>query len=266
MAGLSPGPLNVDAAYGVETLVASTGIKYGGPNNTTANDAFGGFAFEAWDPQPITANATLAVDSNGRVDVSKVSGTAQTAGDIIARLPAALVGGRMDSSVGAMANSVITAAAHAAGAIDANAIAANAITSSEAPALANLDAAVSTRLAAAGYTAPLDAAGTRGALGMASANLDTQLAAIVTAIATRAAPGDQMALTAAAIDAILDDPVEGATTLRQLQRLFAAALLGKVSGMGGNVPKFRDLADTKDRISATTDANGNRTMVTLDAS
>ncbi len=37
-----------DAAYGVETLVASTGLKYGGPNNTTANDAFGGFAFEVW--------------------------------------------------------------------------------------------------------------------------------------------------------------------------------------------------------------------------
>jgi hypothetical protein len=47
--GLSAGAsLTWDAAYGVETLVASTGLKYGGPNNTTANDAFGGFAFEIW--------------------------------------------------------------------------------------------------------------------------------------------------------------------------------------------------------------------------
>lgn len=47
--GLTPGAsLTWDAAYGVETLVASTGIKYGGPNNTTANDAFGGFGFEIW--------------------------------------------------------------------------------------------------------------------------------------------------------------------------------------------------------------------------
>ncbi|NTS31272.1 hypothetical protein HQ945_08390 [Phyllobacterium sp. BT25] len=47
--GLTPGAsLTWDAAYGVETLVASTGLKYGGPNNTTANDAFGGFAFEIW--------------------------------------------------------------------------------------------------------------------------------------------------------------------------------------------------------------------------
>lgn len=37
-----------DAAYGVETLIAATGIKYGGPNNTVANDAFGGFLFEIW--------------------------------------------------------------------------------------------------------------------------------------------------------------------------------------------------------------------------
>lgn len=46
--GLTPGALTWDAAYGVETPVASTGIKYGGPNNTTGDDAFGGFAFEIW--------------------------------------------------------------------------------------------------------------------------------------------------------------------------------------------------------------------------
>lgn len=35
-----------DAAYGVETVVASTGLKYGGPNDNAGNDAFGGFSFE----------------------------------------------------------------------------------------------------------------------------------------------------------------------------------------------------------------------------
>lgn len=44
----------------------------------------------------------------------------------------------------------------------------------------NLDVAVSSRLATAGYTAPLDAAGTRSAVGLASANLDTQIAALPT--------------------------------------------------------------------------------------
>lgn len=46
---VSAGSHTFDAAYGVETLVASTGIKYGGPNNATANDAFGAFTFEVWE-------------------------------------------------------------------------------------------------------------------------------------------------------------------------------------------------------------------------
>lgn len=47
---LTPGAsVTWDAAYGVETVVTGTAIKYGGPNNATANNAFGGFAFEIWD-------------------------------------------------------------------------------------------------------------------------------------------------------------------------------------------------------------------------
>lgn len=42
----------------------------------------------------------------------------------------------------------------------------------------NLNATISSRLASASYTAPLDAAGVRAAVGLAAANLDTQLAAI----------------------------------------------------------------------------------------
>jgi hypothetical protein len=38
-----------DAAYAVQAVVGSTGIKYGGPNNTTASDAAGGFLFEVWE-------------------------------------------------------------------------------------------------------------------------------------------------------------------------------------------------------------------------
>lgn len=48
--GLTPASsITLDAAYGVETLVASTGLKYGGPNGTTANDAFGAFIFAIHD-------------------------------------------------------------------------------------------------------------------------------------------------------------------------------------------------------------------------
>ena len=56
--------------------------------------------------------------------------------------------------------------------------------------LGNLDAAVSSRLAAASYAAPLDAAGTRAAVGLAAANLDTQLAALDADVLTRMAAGN----------------------------------------------------------------------------
>lgn len=57
------------------------------------------------------------------------------------------------------------------------------LTSARASNLDNLDAQVSSRLATAAYTAPLDASGTRAAVGLASANLDTQLNGLPSAVA-----------------------------------------------------------------------------------
>jgi hypothetical protein len=76
ISGLTPGSITLDAAYGVEITVASTNIKYGGPNDTTTSNAWGGFLFEIWDPQPQATAAQLAVDANGRVDLGKILGTA----------------------------------------------------------------------------------------------------------------------------------------------------------------------------------------------
>jgi hypothetical protein len=69
------------------------------------------------------------------------------------------------------------------------------------------------------------------------------------------------ALSAGAVDEILDEIIEGTTTLRQLLRGFAAVMLGKSANGGAD---FRDLADSKTRVDSTLDANGNRTAVTLD--
>lgn len=60
--------------------------------------------------------------------------------------------------------------------------------------------------------------------------------------------------------------IEGAFSGLGLVRLFASALFGKVTGAGTGTIRFRDLADTKDRITATVDSSGNRTAVTKDAS
>lgn len=57
---------------------------------------------------------------------------------------------------------------------------------------------------------------------------------------------------------------EGTYTMLNIMRLISSALFGKVSGAQTNTPTFRDLLDTKNRITMTTDNDGNRTSVTLD--
>ena len=116
----------------------------------------------------------------------------------------------------------------------------------------------------------LDAAAVRAAVGLAAADLDTQLAGI-------SSQTDQLVFTEAGqVDATVagyasgQDPwtlyaagvVEGSTTAVQSMRGWNAALLGKASGLDTGAPKYRDLADSKDRISATTDSYGNRSAVT----
>ena len=58
--------------------------------------------------------------------------------------------------------------------------------------------------------------------------------------------------------------VEGSVSVVQSIRLANSALGGKASGLDTTNPIYRDLADTKDRIDATVDADGNRTAVTRD--
>ena len=43
-----------------------------------------------------------------------------------------------------------------------------------------------------------------------------------------------------------------------------ATLAGKADGLAGTTVHFRDQGDTKNRVTATVDANGNRTAVAVD--
>lgn len=122
----------------------------------------------------------------------------------------------------------------------------------------------------------LSAADVRTAVGLAAANLDTQLGAIKTdtaaILADTGTDGVVVAagskagyeLSAAGVDAVLDEVVEGTRTVRQYLRGFASALLAKLSGAATTTIVIRDTADTKDRVTATVDADGNRSAVTLD--
>lgn len=73
-----------------------------------------------------------------------------------------------------------------------------------------------------------------------------------------------MRLGALGVDDILDEPVVGTITLRQILRGLAASLVGKVSGAATTSITFRSADDTKDVIVATVDADGNRSAITLD--
>jgi hypothetical protein len=150
--GLTPGAsLTWDAAWGIETFVASSLIKYGGPNDATVNNAFGALQFEIWDPCPVytpSAGAPPTTPVSDRIDTIDNFVDTEIA-DIQARLPAALVSGRMDASVGAMAANVITAASMA---TDAGAEIADAV----------WDEAIAGHLTAGTTGAQLNAAGAGG--------------------------------------------------------------------------------------------------------
>ena len=67
------------------------------------------------------------------------------------------------------------------------------------------------------------------------------------------------------IHALLD-VIEGTLDHQEVMRILLSSAANKLSGAATTNVKIRDLADSKDRIDATVDANGNRTAVTLDAS
>jgi hypothetical protein len=99
--------------------------------------------------------------------------------------------------------------------------------------------------------------------------LATELARINADIDSRAAAGDAMTLTSgertAVATALLDlaNGIETGITTREALRGILSVLCGKVSGMDTNAPVFRSAIDSANRVSATTDADGNRSAVTL---
>jgi hypothetical protein len=164
-------------------------------------------------------------------------------------------------------------------------------TAAATPSVAGVPEVDVTHLGGAAQTiSTLDAAAVRAAIGLAAANLDTQLAAIAGYIDTEvaailaavdtevaaikaktdnlpAAPAATGDIPTAAQNAteLLDQAagVETGLTVRQALRVTFAALAGKLSGAATTTVAIRNLADTLDRISATVDADGNRTAVTL---
>ena len=98
-------------------------------------------------------------------------------------------------------------------------------------------------------------------------DIDAQLATIAgyidAEIAAIKAVTDTLSLAAIA-DAVHDEVTEGTTTLRQAIRLLLSHHTGKSSGGGTNTLVYRDIGDSKDRLTYTVDADGNRSAVVRD--
>lgn len=101
--------------------------------------------------------------------------------------------------------------------------------------------------------------------GPTHAEMTAELATADDAVLAAIAALNNLSANAAA-DALLDRANAVDTyTPRQALRIVLAALAGKVSGADTNAPVFRAADDSKNRITATVDADGNRSAVTLDA-
>lgn len=90
------------------------------------------------------------------------------------------------------------------------------------------------------------------------------MAAAVWNAATRTLTSGTPPTEAQIASAVMTYVVESGWTTEEMLRVFAAVLAGKVSGAGTGTEVFRDINDTKNRVTATVDSNGNRSTITLD--
>lgn len=106
VSGLTPGAsLTWDAAYAVQVVLASTNIRYGGPNDTTTNNAYGGLSFEIYDtatiissinydPAAAVSKSTASLLAMTAIDTTNLRATftAPPSGKVLIRLRASVVG------------------------------------------------------------------------------------------------------------------------------------------------------------------------------
>lgn len=235
--------------------------------------------------------ARLGAPAGASVSADVASIKTDTGTTLPARLPAALVSGRMDASVGAMAANVVTAAAIADAALDRATFAAdtgmqttrsNTCQAGSTATTCVLDAAASavTDFYVGAWVMLTGGTGAGQTRLCTAYNGTTKTATITPAWATTPDNTSTFAILGVAglgtlpsaernaiADALLDrtDAIETGLTPRGQMRLVAAAEAGKASGLATTTVTIRNaVADSKARITATVDANGNRTAVTTD--
>jgi hypothetical protein len=218
------------------------------------------------------AGASLAADV-AAVKVDTAAILVDTGTTLDARIPAALVGGRMDANVGALSADSV-AADNAEAFFDGTGYAGtgnvipsvttvtgnvNGSVGSVTGAVGSVTGAVGSVTGAVGSVT--GAVGSVGAGGIAAASF---AAGAIDAAAIAADAIGASELAAGAVDEILDDTIgDGTITVRQALRILIAGMAGKLSGAATTTVTIRNLADSADVVVATVDANGNRSAVTV---
>ena len=172
--------------------------------------------------------------------------------NIQTRLPAALVSGRMDASVGAYQSGLTPLQPTVSGrTLDVSATGEAGVdwgnVGSPTTTVGLTGTTISTSQVAASVT---------GAVGSVTGNVGGNILGTLSTT-------ERDAIAAALLD--LAAGVETGLTVRQAFRIIAAATAGKLSGGGTATEVFRNaVADAKARITATVDASGNRSAITYD--
>jgi hypothetical protein len=227
------------------SATGEAGVDWGNVGSKTTSNALTGTTIAVTQKVDVETIKTNPVVNGGTVTFASNTTVANTAGAVGSVTGAVgSVTGLTASDVGAIKAKTDNLPSDPADASD--------IAASFATIAAYIDTEIATIVTQTG------AAAIRAALGLASANLDTQLSTI----------DDFLDTEVAAIKAKTDliPGTQDGYTFAQLQLLMACVLLSKASGMGTATGVFRSLDDAKDRITATQDADGNRTAVVRDAS
>lgn len=180
----------------------------------------------------ITGTGVRAVDSSGNA-IAPASATTNIQG----RLPAALVSGRMDASVGAMQADTLTAAAAA----------------------ADFGAEIQALITGGSYPFSTDANGrVRIVDGTGTGELDTNAGAVTLTAAERNSIAD----------ALLDraDAIESGITTRLALRYMSAGLVGLLSGSQTATEVYKGIGQSAGgttRLTVNADSSGNRSAITL---
>ena len=218
---------------GLTALPNATAGSTGGVGTVDANNAI--------KVQSGTGTGQISITSGVvSANTTQVSGTAQTARDLGAQLDATVSSRLASASISLTGGAVTVGTNSDKSGYSLSAAGVQAIWDALTSALAtassigkllvdNINATISSRLASASYSAPLDAAGTRSALGLASANLDTQIDALPTAAENAAAVRSNLTTELGRIDAAISTRLASATYAAPLDASGTRAAVGLAS-------------------------------------